>query len=136
MSGAAGRTRSRGAILATSGPLLALLLACGFFASQTDRFFTSQNFSLILQQIVVVGVIAIGQTLVVLTAGIDPSCGMVMALGSIVMTRAAVDHGLSTAAAVACGLLATMGFGFLNGALITFARLPPFIVTLGTLNIA
>ena len=136
MNGSAGRTRDHAAILAASGPVLALLLACAFFASQADRFFTSQNFSLILQQIVVVGVIAIGQTLVVLTAGIDLSCGMVMALGSIVMTRAAVDHGMSSAAAVACGLLVTMGCGFLNGALITFARLPPFIVTLGTLNIA
>ena len=136
MNGSAGRTRDRAAILAASGPVLALLLACAFFASQTDRFFTSQNFSLILQQIVVVGVIAIGQTLVVLTSGIDLSCGMVMALGSIVMARAAVDHGMDGSAAIACGLLATMGFGFLNGALITFVRLPPFIVTLGTLNIA
>jgi fructose transport system permease protein len=136
MNGSAGRTRNGGAILAASGPVLALLLAGAFFASQTDRFFTSQNFSLILQQIVVVGVIAIGQTLVVLTAGIDLSCGMVMALGSIVMTSAAVDHGKSSAVAVACGLLVTMGFGFLNGALVTFVRLPPFIVTLGTLNIA
>src|SRR5215213_5513950 len=118
MNGFAGRSQ-RAAVLAASGPLLALLLACLFFASRTDRFLTSQNFSLILQQIVVVGVIAIGQTVVVLTAGIDLSCGMVMALGSIVMTRAAVDHGMVPAAAVACGMLVTMGFGFLNGALIT-----------------
>jgi fructose transport system permease protein len=136
MNGSAGRWRDRATVLAASGPLLALLLACAFFGSQADRFFTSQNFSLILQQIVVVGVIAIGQTLVVLTAGIDLSCGMVMALGSIVMASAAVDHGMSTAAAVVCGMLVTTGFGLLNGALITFARLPPFIVTLGTLNIA
>jgi fructose transport system permease protein len=122
--------------LATGGPFLALLLACAFFASQSDRFLTGQNFSLILQQVIVVGVIAIGQTLVVLTAGIDLSCGMVMALGSIVMSKAAVDHGLSASSAIACGILATMAFGFLNGALVTFVRLPPFIVTLGTLNIA
>jgi fructose transport system permease protein len=116
--------------------LVALLLACAFFASQSDRFLTGQNFSLILQQVVVVGVIAIGQTLIVLTAGIDLSCGMVMALGSIVMSKAAVDHGLGPGTAIACGMAATMAFGFLNGALITFVRLPPFIVTLGTLNIA
>src|SRR5262249_7575913 len=84
----------------------------------------------------VVGVIAIGQTIVILTAGIDLSCGMVMALGSIVMTKAAVDQGMSVSAAVACGVLVTMAFGLLNGALVTLARLPPFIVTLGTLNIA
>ena len=118
------------------GPFVALLLACVVFASQSDRFLTGQNFSLILQQVVVVGVIALGQTLVVLTAGIDLSCGMVMALGSIVMSKAAVDHGLGPGTAIACGLLATMAFGFLNGALITVVRLPPFIVTLGTLNIA
>jgi fructose transport system permease protein len=59
-----------------------------------------------------------------------------MALGSIVMTRVAVDYGLHPYAAVICGLLATMAFGFLNGTLITLVRLPPFIVTLGTLNIA
>ncbi|HEY7055612.1 MAG TPA: ABC transporter permease [Vicinamibacterales bacterium] len=124
------------ATLVASGPFLALLLACAFFASQSDRFLTGPNFSLILQQVIVVGVIAIGQTLIVLTAGIDLSCGMVMALGSILMSKAAVDYGLSAGNAVACGILATMAFGFLNGALITFVRLPPFIVTLGTLNIA
>ena len=68
-------------------------LACAFFASQTDRFLTGQNFSLILQQVMVVGVLAIGQTLIILTAGIDLSCGMIMALGSIVMTKFAVDLG-------------------------------------------
>ena len=126
----------RAGVSSLPGPFVALLLACAFFASQSDRFLTGQNFSLILQQVVVVGVIAIGQTLVVLTAGIDLSCGMVMALGSIVMSKGAVDHGLGPGTAIACGMAATMAFGFLNGALITFVRLPPFIVTLGTLNIA
>jgi fructose transport system permease protein len=79
---------------------------------------------------------AIGQTLVILTAGIDLSCGMVMALGSIVMTKFAVHHGVNPYVAIACGLLVTVAFGWLNGALVTFIRLPPFIVTLGTLNIA
>jgi len=120
----------------TYGPLLALLAACVFFASQTDRFLTGQNFSLILQQVMVVGVMAIGQTLIILTAGIDLSCGMVMALGSIVMTKFAVDLGINPYLAILCGFLACIGFGFLNGALITYIKLPPFIVTLGTLNIA
>ena len=122
--------------VATFGPLLALLASCAFFASQSDRFLTGQNFSLILQQVMVVGVMAIGQTLVILTAGIDLSCGMVMALGSIVMTKFAVDLGMNPYLAIACGLLACSAFGILNGALITYVRLPPFIVTLGTLNIA
>ncbi len=122
--------------LAAFGPFFALLLACAFFASQSDRFLSGQNFSLILQQVMVVGVIAIGQTLIILTAGIDLSCGMIMALGSIVMTKFAVDLGLNPYFAIACGLSVCIVFGYLNGVLITFVKLPPFIVTLGTLNIA
>ena len=122
--------------MGTLGPLIALVLACVFFASQSDRFLSTQNFSLILAQVMVVGVIAIGQTLIILTAGIDLSCGMVMALGGIVMTKFAADYGLSTPVAMACGLLVTTAFGYLNGVLVTRIKLPPFIVTLGTLNIA
>ncbi|MBT9467123.1 ABC transporter permease [Hydrogenophaga sp.] len=122
--------------LGTLGPFIALLLACTFFATQSDRFLTLQNFSLILQQVMVVGTIAIGQTLIILTAGIDLSCGMIMALGSIVMTKMAVDFGLSAPVAIALGIAATTLFGLVNGLLVTKAKLPPFIVTLGTLNIA
>ena len=122
--------------LVTLGPFIALLAACIFFATQSDRFLSGQNFSLILQQVMVVGVVAIGQTLVILTAGIDLSCGMLMALGSIVMTKFAVDFGMNPYLAILCGLLVSTAFGLLNGSLITFIRLPAFIVTLGTLNIA
>lgn len=122
--------------MGTLGPLIALVLACAFFASQSDRFLSMRNFSLILAQVMVVGVIAIGQTLIILTAGIDLSCGMVMALGGIVMTKFASDFGLSTPVAMACGLLVTTMFGYFNGLLVTRIKLPPFIVTLGTLNIA
>ena len=122
--------------MGTLGPLIALVLACVFFASQSDRFLSTQNFSLILAQVMVVGVIAIGQTLIILTAGIDLSCGMVMALGGIVMTKFATDYGLSTPVAMACGLAVTTLFGYINGVLVTRIKLPPFIVTLGTLNIA
>lgn len=122
--------------VATMGPFIALLLACIFFSVQSERFLTAQNFSLILQQIMVVGVIAIGQTLIILTAGIDLSCGMVMALGGIVMTKFAADYGLSAPVAIACGIAVTMLFGLINGLLVTRIKLPPFIVTLGTLNIA
>jgi fructose transport system permease protein len=122
--------------LATLGPFIALLAACAFFATQNERFLTGANFSLILQQVMVVGVIAIGQTLIILTAGIDLSCGMVMALGGIVMSKFATELGLPPAAAVACGLAVTTLFGLVNGLLVTRIKLPPFIVTLGTLNIA
>jgi fructose transport system permease protein len=122
--------------LAAFGPLLALVAASLFFASQSDRFLTGANLSLVLQQVGVVGVLAIGQTLVILTAGIDLSCGTVMALGIIVMSKFAVDLGMPVALAVVCGIGVSVLFGVLNGLLVTRIRLPPFIVTLGTLNIA
>ena len=122
--------------IGTMGPFIALLIACIFFASQTDRFLTGENLSLILQQVMVVGVIAIGQTLIVLTAGIDLSCGMVMALGGIVMTKLAVEMGVPVPLAILAGIGATALFGLINGLLVTRIKLPPFIVTLGTLNIA
>ena len=118
------------------GPFIALVLACAFFSVMTERFFSAENLSLILQQVTVVGVIAIGQTLIILTAGIDLSCGMVMALGSVVMTKFAVELGLPTPIAVLCGIAVTALFGLLNGLLVTKIKLPPFIVTLGTFNIA
>ncbi|HVW50053.1 MAG TPA: ABC transporter permease [Trinickia sp.] len=122
--------------IAEAGPLIALIAACAFFISQSDRFLSFQNLSLILQQTMVVAVIAIGQTLIVLTAGIDLSCGMVMAFGSIVMTKFAVDLGISPILAILCGIGASTLFGLLNGVLVTRVKLPSFIVTLGTLNIA
>lgn len=118
------------------GPWLALLATCIFFATQTERFLTAQNLSLVLQQVMVVGVLAIGQTLIILTAGIDLSCGMVMALGGVVMTKFAVNYGMDPYLAILCGLAVTTGFGLINGLLVTRVKLPPFIVTLGTLNIA
>lgn len=118
------------------GPFIALALACVFFSITTDRFLSGQNLSLILQQVMVVGVIAIGQTLIILTAGIDLSCGVVMALGSIVMTKLAADLGLPTPLAVLAGIGVTAAFGLFNGLLVTRIKLPPFIVTLGTFNIA
>ena len=121
---------------AALGPFLALALACVFFATRSDRFLTGENLSLILQQVMVVGVIAIGQTLIILTAGVDLSCGTVMALGGIVMTKLAAEHGLPVPVAIGAGLAVTTLLGVVNGLLVSAIKLPPFIVTLGTLNIA
>ena len=118
------------------GPFIALVIACAIFGATSDQFFTGQNFSLILQQVMVVGVIAIGQTLIILTAGIDLSCGMVMAVGNIIMSKFAVDLGLPVPMAIAAGIVVTALFGLINGLLVTRIKLPPFIVTLGTTNIA
>jgi fructose transport system permease protein len=127
----------RGALGAPAvGPFIALILTAAFFSLKTDRFLQAQNLSLVLQQVMVVGVLAIGQTLVILTAGIDLSVGTVMALGQIVMTKLAVANGVPAVPALLLGILTCIGFGMLNGALVTGVRLPAFIVTLGTLNIA
>jgi len=107
-----------------------------FFSWRSENFLQAQNLSLVLQQVMIVGVLAIGQTLIILTAGIDLSCGTVMAFGQIVMTKLAVANGVPPLEALSLGLLVCIGFGLLNGALVTGVRLPAFIVTLGTLNIA
>jgi fructose transport system permease protein len=118
------------------GPVAALVLACVFFATQTDRFLSGANFSLIMQQVMVVGTLAIGQTLVILTGGIDLSNGMIMALSSVLMTGLFANSGMDPYLAVAVGLAVCLALGLLNGWLTTAIGLPPFIVTLGTFNIA
>ncbi len=119
----------------TAGPLAALLLACVFFSVNSEQFLTGGNFSLIIQQVMVVGTLAIGQTLIILTAGIDLSNGAIMAFGGIVMTKLAVDSGLPPLLAIAAGLAVCAAFGLLNGLLVMKISLPPFIVTLGMLNV-
>jgi fructose transport system permease protein len=120
----------------TLGPIAALALAMTFFSLKSGQFLKGPNLSLVLQQVIEVGVLAIGQTLVILTAGIDLSCGAVMAFGMIVMTKLAVMSGVPAIPAILLGIGACAAFGLLNGALVTKIRLPAFIVTLGTLNIA
>jgi fructose transport system permease protein len=122
--------------LSTLGPLIVLVIAAIFFSSQSPRFLTGGNLSLVVQQVMVVGTLAIGQTLVILTAGIDLSNGAVMALGNIVMTKLAVASGVNPFLAILLGLLVCAAFGAVNGGLVSGIKLPPFIVTLGTLNIA
>jgi fructose transport system permease protein len=119
-----------------AGPLGALALAMIFFSFQSSQFLQGPNLSLILQQVVEVGVLAIGQTLIILTAGIDLSCGAVMAFGMIVMTKLAVHSGVPALLAILLGILACAAFGLVNGLFVTKVRLPAFIVTLGTFNIA
>src|SRR5512143_2378148 len=118
------------------GPFAALVLAMIFFATQSDKFLTGANFSLIMQQVMVVGTLAIGQTLVILTGGIDLSNGMIMALSSILITGLNMRSGVNPMLAILVGVAVCVGFGVLNGWLTTAIGLPPFIVTLGTFNIA
>jgi fructose transport system permease protein len=117
------------------GPLVALLLAIIFFSFQHERFLTIGNFSLILQQVSFVAVLGIGQTLIILTSGIDLSNGVIMALGNILVTKLAVKNGIDPFVAIAIALSATTFVGWINGMLITRLNLPPFIATLGMYGI-
>ena len=105
------------------------------FSTQSPRFLSGTNFSLILQQISYTAVLAIGQTLIILIAGIDLSIGIVMALGGLVMAKLATQSGVSPVLAILAGFATTMFFGFLNSQIITRLRVPPFIATLGMLGI-
>ncbi|HEY1885704.1 MAG TPA: ABC transporter permease, partial [Roseiarcus sp.] len=88
-----------------------------------------------LTQVMVIGIVGVGQTLVILTAGIDLSIGVIMVISSVVMGRLAVYGGIPTFIAFPIGILVGAVFGYLNGVLITRLKMPPFIVTLGTLSI-
>src|ERR687898_762682 len=120
---------------ATLGPLFVLLLAVVGFSLSADRFLQPGNLSLIVQQVMVVGTLGIAQTLIILTAGIDLSVGAIMVLSSIVMAKLSADQGVPGLLALLIGFGVGTACGLVNGALVTRLRLPPFIVTLGTLNV-
>ena len=120
---------------ATLGPLFVLLLAVVYFSITADRFLAPANLSLIVQQVMVVGTLGIAQTLVILTAGIDLSVGAIMVLSSIVMAKLSADSGVPGLLALLLGFTVGTVCGLINGGLVTRLRLPPFIVTLGTLNV-
>jgi fructose transport system permease protein len=119
----------------TLGPAIVLVLAVVGFSVTTDRFLDPANLSLIVQQVMVIGTLAAAQTIIILTAGIDLSVGAIMVLSSIVMAKLSADAGLSGALALGVGLAVGTGCGLINGLLVTRLKLPPFIVTLGTLNV-
>jgi fructose transport system permease protein len=116
-------------------PALVLLLAVIVFGQVNPRFYLASNLSLIAQQVAVVGSLAIGQTLIIITAGIDLSLGAVMVFTSVVMARTVITFGLPGPAALVLGLAIGTAAGALNGLLITRLKLPPFIITLGTFQI-
>jgi len=117
-------------------PLIVLVLSLGLFAVLVGgKFFTAFSLTLILQQVAIVGIVGVAQTLVILTAGIDLSVGAIMVLSSVVMGAGVFRLGLPPELAVALGLVVGLACGVLNGLLIAKMKLPPFIVTLGTWQI-
>jgi fructose transport system permease protein len=120
----------------TAIPAIVLVLAIILFSFIAgDRFLHPFNFSLVLQQVTIIGIVGVAQTLIVLTAGIDLSVGAIMVLSSVVMGKFAIDVGLPVPFAFASGLVVGTLCGIVNGLLVTKLRLPPFIVTLGTWSI-
>ena len=110
--------------------LILLMIGFGLIA---ESFFTVQNFSIIAQQASINIVLAAGMTFVILTGGIDLSVGSILAAAAVValIVSGIPDIGmLGIAAALLTGLI----FGLINGGLIAFLKLPPFIVTLGALT--
>src|SRR3954469_20359473 len=117
------------------GPLAVLVVAIIAFSIVNGRFLTATNLSLVLQQVTVIATLALGQTLIILTAGIDLSAGAIAVFSSILMATFCVDAGLPGIIALVLGLAFGTAMGAINGFLVTRIKLPPFIVTLGTLTI-
>ena len=117
------------------GPLAVLVVAIIAFAIVNGRFLSGANLGLVLQQVTVIATIALGQTLIILTAGIDLSAGAIAVFTSILMANMAVKAHVPGPLALLIGLVLGTAMGALNGALVTMIKLPPFIVSLATLSI-
>jgi ribose/xylose/arabinose/galactoside ABC-type transport system permease subunit len=129
-------------ILAAFGPFAGLAFVFVLFALLSPSAFTSfYNLKTILTQSVIVGIAALGMTFVIVSRGIDLSVGSQIALSTVVVALLVKAGGeapgtVSILVAVGCGLLACGAVGLLNGVFITRFRIVPFIVTLGSMQIA
>ena len=117
------------------GPLAVLLIAIIAFSIVSGRFLSGANLGLVIAQVTVIATLALGQTLIILTAGIDLSAGAIAVFSSILMANFATKLGMPGLLALLVGLICGTAMGALNGLLVTRLKLPPFIVTLGTLSI-
>ncbi len=134
------RTQSRSiaivAFLLRYGIFLAFVILCVTLTFLNEYFLTPKNLLNIVRQTSINGILALGQTLVVLTRGIDLSVGSTLALAGIVaasMVRGV--HAENAALAVAAGLAVGAGVGMVNGLLVARLAVPPFVATLGMLSI-
>jgi len=118
-----------------AGGLIVLLVLFGALTIYSDEFLTGANMANLARQVAVFGIIAVGQLLVILTAGIDLSVGSVLGLTGCITAELLV-HGTGVPVAILGGLAAGAAIGVFNGVLVAHGKLPPFIVTLGMLGIA
>jgi ribose transport system permease protein len=112
--------------------LVALII---FFSSMTGAFLTFDNFIVILRQVSIIGICAFGETFVVIAGGIDLSVGSTVALSGVIAASLAKFLNVPIPIAFLAGIIAGSLCGLLNGTLATRAKIPPIIVTLGTLTI-
>lgn len=117
------------------GLVLSFILLCVALSLLSNRFLTLNNVVNVLRQSTINGIIAVGMTLVILTAGIDLSVGAVLALCTVV-TADLLQKGAPVPLAVVAGLSLGTGLGVVSGLIITKARVPPFVVTLGMMTVA
>src|SRR5258708_12214472 len=115
--------------------LIAVGLACIFLSFATNSFATSNNLFNVTRNFTFVAVIALGMTIVIITGGIDLSVGSVLCLCSMIL--AVVMHeGYGIWTGIAASLGTALLIGLINGLLIAYLEIPPFVVTLGMLSIA
>lgn len=123
-------------IRGTTGPLIGLILLCVFLSLTTDTFLTLRNFLNVMDQVTVLGVMAVGMTLVILIGGIDLSVGSVLALSGMVMGYLGDNLGWPFGLAILAALIASAACGGVSGLMVTRLNMPPFIATLAMMSVA
>jgi ribose transport system permease protein len=123
-------------LLSRGGPLGGLLILCIVMTILSPFFLTFNNLSNVGIQIAVIAILALGQTFVIVSGGIDLSVGSVLGLSGIVFGWATVVAGLPLPVALGLGIGSGALAGLINGLLITLGRLPSFIATLAMLSAA
>lgn len=118
-----------------TGPLIGLILLCLFLSIATDKFLSVRNFLNILDQVTVLGIIAVGMTLVILIGGIDLAVGSVLALSMMVLGYLNIELGVPMYLAIPLSLVAAALNGWVAGVLITTFNVPAFIATLAMMSI-
>jgi ribose transport system permease protein len=121
--------------LETHGILLVLIALVVFFSVTTDAFLKTENLLNVTRQVAMLGISAVGMTLVILTAGIDLSVGSVMSLVNVVCAILMVKAGMHPVAAVLISLVLSGLVGLVNGLIITKIKIPPLITTLGMMTV-
>ncbi|MEV5261655.1 substrate-binding domain-containing protein [Streptomyces anulatus] len=123
-------------VLLDNGALSALVVLVVAMSLLSGDFLTTQNLLNVGVQAAVTAILAFGVTFVIVSAGIDLSVGSVAALSATVLAWSATSAGVPVVLAVVLAVLTGIACGFVNGALVSYGKLPPFIATLAMLSIA